>query len=66
MATKRIAIHAADIVALTGRSESAARRLLRKIRREGGKQERDLITIGEFCRHTRMDEAEVSRAINRV
>ncbi|NJO00308.1 MAG: hypothetical protein HC880_00330 [Bacteroidia bacterium] len=59
----RICIHTADVIALTGQSESTARRLVRRVRKELGKHRLDPITIREFCSVTRMNEEEVREAI---
>lgn len=64
MSLKRLVIHTADVMALTGRSETYARRLLRAIRQAEGKQTRDMVTVEEFCRFTRIKREEVEGSMN--
>ena len=57
---KRICIYTSDIVRITGRSESYARKLLRQIRKAKGKPKGAMITITEFCEflNWRVEEVE--------
>lgn len=59
----RIVIFAQDVMNITGRRESAARELLRKIRKSYGKAPGQFITIHEFCSYTGLKENEVKTFI---
>jgi hypothetical protein len=60
----RICLYPKDVVALTGRSYDAAKRLVRRARQAAGKPAGSLVSIQDFCRLTGLDAAEVSAAIN--
>lgn len=60
----RICLYPKDVVALTGRSYDAAKRLVRRARLAAGKPAGALVTVQDFCRLTGLDEEEVSRALN--
>ena len=45
----RIVIYSKDVMVITGRSLSGANKLLRKIRLQFGKKNRDFVTVDEFC-----------------
>jgi hypothetical protein len=45
----RVVLYARDIRNITGKSESSARRLLRRIRLVFAKSEGEFVTIHEFC-----------------
>lgn len=57
----RIVIYAADVMKITGRKESAARKLLAKIRKEYKKQPGNFLTVKEFCRYTGFEEEVVNK-----
>ena len=61
----RITIDAKDVARVTGRSVSQSQKLLTRIRKAEGKQPRDLVSIEEFCRHTRLPKGEVERGLSR-
>ncbi|MEH0157281.1 hypothetical protein V6R21_24420 [Limibacter armeniacum] len=56
---KRICIYPKDIQLLTGKSERTARRILSDIRKEYGKEPKQLVTITEFCLYTGLKEQQV-------
>jgi len=56
---KRIVIYAKDVENITGRKERTARKILQSIREKLGKEKNGFVTIGEFCEHTGIKEAEV-------
>ncbi|MBV7530475.1 hypothetical protein [Chitinophaga sp. sic0106] len=57
----RIVIYAKDVMNITGRSERTARKILQQIRQASGKKKGDMITIGEFCRFTGLEETIVTK-----
>ncbi len=65
MTIRRIIISPKEVAALTGRSVSYARRLVRKIKKDIGKARTDLLTVEEFCAFTHLNVEEVRRAIDR-
>jgi hypothetical protein len=64
MTIKRIVISPKEVAALTGRSVSYARRLVRVIKKDMGKLRTDLLTVEEFCAYTHLSAEEVRRAID--
>uniref|UniRef100_UPI00404982CE hypothetical protein n=1 Tax=Gelidibacter sp. TaxID=2018083 RepID=UPI00404982CE len=61
---KRLCIYPADVVLLTGKSDSYARRLIRVIKKDKGKNKKQLLTIREFCDYMHLDVKEVTDEIN--
>jgi hypothetical protein len=59
MQPMRICMYAKDIQRITGKGESHARRLIKKIRDASGKDPGDQITVTDFCRYTKIREEEV-------
>lgn len=57
----RIIIYTRDVENITGKSERAARRLLKKIRQHLNKNDTQLITVSEFCQYTGLKEEDVER-----
>lgn len=60
---KTIIIYTKEIMQITGKKESAARRLGHKVRREFNKPPKALITIEEFCKCTGLGEGTVMKLI---
>jgi len=52
MEVKRICIYPKDVERITGKSARSGRRLLAQIRHHYHKQEKQLVTVDEFCRFT--------------
>lgn len=55
----RIIIYTKDVEMITGRKRKTAEALLRNIRAYFNKQERDMVTVYEFCVFTKINEEEV-------
>ncbi|HMK03044.1 MAG TPA: hypothetical protein VK489_02590 [Ferruginibacter sp.] len=55
----RAVIHIKDVENITGMKDSAARKLLQKIRKTFNKPKGAFVTIKDFCMHTGMSEEEV-------
>jgi hypothetical protein len=64
MTVRRIVISPKEVAALTGRSVSYARRLVRTIKQHTGKSRTDLLTVEEFCAYTQLSAEEVRRAMH--
>ncbi len=60
---KKLIIYIKDIEILMGKGESAARRLLAKIKRKLGKEKDCFVSIPEFCRVTGLSEDEVNQRL---
>ncbi|MEO8771521.1 MAG: hypothetical protein ABI402_15605 [Ferruginibacter sp.] len=60
---KTIIIYIKEIMLITGKTESAARRLADRIRKEFKKPKKTLITIEEFCKYTGLGEGSVRKVI---
>lgn len=58
---KRICIYTSDIVRITGRSESYARKLLRQIRKHYAKPKGAIVTVTEFCTFLKWRVEDVER-----
>ena len=61
--TTKIVIEIKEIMMITERTESAARRMAHRIRKEFNKPSRSLITIEEFCKYTSLGEGSVRKVI---
>lgn len=48
----RIVIYAKDIIAITGKSKSTARRMIIAIKKRFNKQDRPFIMLDDFCEYT--------------
>lgn len=59
MLPKRMAIHARDVVVITGLSDRSARRLIQQIKTAYGKEDHTFVTITEFCNFGGFPEDEV-------
>lgn len=59
--SKRIFIYAADIVLITGKTLSAAHRLIKRIKKANNKSDATYITVIEFCNYMKLKEDEVRR-----
>ena len=51
----RLFIYPADVRAITGRSDSYSRQLLRRIRKARRKKPHSLITVYEFCEYLQLE-----------
>jgi len=60
-----IVIYNKDVQLITGKKERTARKLMNEIREKLGKEEGQMITLGEFCDHTGIPEDEVLRKLGR-
>ncbi len=60
---QRICIYTSDVMALTGRGEDYARRLLREIRQHYGKPPRSVVTVQEFAEYMSVRVEEVQEQI---
>ncbi|ANI90641.1 hypothetical protein A9P82_05790 [Arachidicoccus ginsenosidimutans] len=56
---KRIFIYAADVCAITGRSSSYSRRLLRQLRKRNRKKPHALVSVFEFCEYMGLTPEQV-------
>jgi len=52
MEVKRICIYPKDIERITGKSERSGRRLLAQVRQHYQKNEKQLVSVEEFCQYT--------------
>ena len=55
----RLVVYTYDVQHITGMSEQAARRLLRKIRKQFNKPPESLVSLQEFCAGTSLKEEHV-------
>lgn len=60
----RLMIYPKDVQAITGRSLSYSRMLLKGLRREMGKRKNELVTIQEFCAYANLNYEEVLAMLN--
>jgi hypothetical protein len=59
----RIVVYTKDVQKMIGCSSKTAQKLLRKIRGLYQKDERELVSVTEFCAYTRFDEKVVRECI---
>jgi len=57
----RICVYPKDVQNITGKRERTARKLISDIRQSLGKKKNEFVTIQEFCKHTGLKEADVTR-----
>jgi hypothetical protein len=63
---KRLCIYPNEVAAVSGRSISSSRALIRLIKDVYGKPKRQLVTIKEFCDYEGLPYDEVFNMINKV
>jgi len=56
----RVCVYAKDVQLITGRKESAARQLLKKIRQQYNIADHQFITVEDFCRYTGLKPEQVT------
>lgn len=59
MSHRRIVIYPKDIALITNKCERTGRRILNQVRKAFGKDQKDYISIKEFCLFSGFDEDEV-------
>jgi hypothetical protein len=64
MTTTRIVLYAKDLMIITGKSESAVRRMLAAIRKKYYKDRKALVSVEDFCNFTGLKEGEVMKMLN--
>jgi len=57
-------IHTKDVMFITRKSERTSRNLLNAIREKLGKEKHQMVSVREFCEHTRLREEEVLRELS--
>lgn len=60
----RTCIYAKDVQCIIGKSESASRNLLRKIRKRLRKKPHQMVSLQEFCDYTGLPREEISEYMN--
>ena len=63
MEVKRICIYPKDVERITGKSGRSGRRLLAQIREHYRKNEKQLVSVEEFCLYTGLEHEHVKRFI---
>ena len=63
MEVKRICIYPKDVERITGKSSRSGRRLLAQVREHYQKNEKQLVTLDEFCSYTGINIDQVKRYI---
>ncbi|NDP26654.1 MAG: hypothetical protein GZ087_04400 [Flavobacterium sp.] len=61
----RIVIYPSDIIILTGKSESYARKDIQKIKKEINKKSHQKLTIKEYCQYYGFDLEEVLKVLSK-
>jgi hypothetical protein len=56
-------IYTKDVQRIIGKSDRTARKLMNAIRKKLGKEKNQMITLGQFCDHTRLPEEEVLKKL---
>lgn len=64
MKNTRRCIYTKDVQTITGRSASASRRLLQRIRKRYWKRPHQFVSLQEFCDYTGLPEEEVIKNIS--
>jgi hypothetical protein len=59
----RIIIYTSDIIRLTGKSESYARKEIQNLRKVLGKQQFQKVTINEYCSYYGLNTEEVVKVL---
>ena len=57
---KRVVIYPKDIMIITGKSERYSRYLIQRIKKHLGKEDHQVVSIGEFCEYMGLEEDEIS------
>ena len=60
---KRLCIYPKDVQVITGKSSRHSRYLVHTIKKSLGKQEKQLLTISEFCKFVGLPVSEVEAAL---
>ncbi|WP_291117729.1 hypothetical protein [Flavobacterium sp. UBA6135] len=60
---KRVCIYPKDIQLITGKSYRQSTRLMRKIKDEYGKLDKEFLTIDEFCNYTGIKYDQIAHLI---
>jgi hypothetical protein len=63
MKLKRLIIYPKDIMLITGKSERYSRYLHKRIKKQLGKEDHQVISVNEFCNYMGLDADEVSGSI---
>jgi hypothetical protein len=59
MTMTRIVLYTKDIIIITGKSESSARRMMAEIRKKYHKEKGALVSVDDFCGYTGLQEEKV-------
>ena len=60
---KRVVIYPKDIMIITGKSERYSRYLIQRIKQHLGKENHQVVSIGEFCEYMGLEENELEKSI---
>ncbi|OGS69039.1 MAG: hypothetical protein A3F91_00265 [Flavobacteria bacterium RIFCSPLOWO2_12_FULL_35_11] len=61
----RIVMYPSDVLLLTNKSESYARRVIQNLKRSLNKEKHQIVTIKEYCQYYGLDVDEVIAALNK-
>ena len=64
MEVNRLVIYPKDAQRITGKSEKYGRKLIRQIKERLMKEQRQFVSITEFCQFTRLDPEDVTQYLN--
>ena len=63
MKLKRLIIYPKDIMLITGKSERYSRYLHKRIKKQLGKEDHQVISVNEFCNYMGLDSNEIQEVI---
>lgn len=63
MPSKRLVVYTKDVVLVTGQCERTARRLLKKIRKHYGLDDKTYVSLEAFCSYTGLSEEKLKEVI---
>ena len=63
MKLKRLIIYPKDIMLITGKSERYSRYLHKRIKKQLGKEDHQVISVNEFCIYMGLDSNEIQEVI---
>lgn len=62
----RMIVYVKDVMVLTGRKRKAATNQLNRVRKQANKDRKDPVTVGDYCKHTKVPEETLRKAMNFV
>ena len=58
---KRALIYSLDIINITGKSATTARRIIQRIKKQNNKPDAPFVTVAEFCAYMKLNEDDIRK-----